>query len=375
MRSSVTFTQALAVVGLFGLTFFTSTQAPLLALLALLGPPDRIDAPSPVALALFFAITLATLTAAALRSRTRANADDGLTFSRLLFLTGLLGLLNAALFASVLTTLHALLAFTRESDASITAPVVLQAVAFAIPLAVLAFAVAGMRRSRQSADPVTPVRLLMCMALLTAMFFVAAAPASVYSILWYAPDDSVASVTGSTLSLSVDLAVAFAPLLLVGWWSRTGAAIGPGRLIAIGALFALNALTGGGLSIITVLGPSGLIAIGALFALTALTGGGLSIITVVGVLVVLGLLWAGFAGSGAGDGVRTLNATHLLAGVGLIGLGVAGLVTPGVLPAVTPGLPAGLIVGFGALLAFFYAVPVAILVATGRRLRRAHTPA
>lgn len=352
MTSSVTFTQALALAGLFGLMFFTSTQAPLVVLLTLLAP-ERVDLPSPAAplalLALSGAIALTLLAVAALRARIRtgnASADDSLTFSQLLFLTGLLGLLDVVLLASPLIILLA-----WESDPPITGPVAAQAVAFAIPLAVLAVAIARMRSARrvpeQSADPATPVRLLTCMALLTVMFTVAIAPGDVYSILRYAPDGTAASVTGSILDLAVNLAASIGALALTVRWSRTGAAIGAGRLIAVVALLGLNALAGGGLSLITVIGA----------------------------FAVLGLLWAGFAGSGADGGVRTLNATHLLAGVGLTGLGFAGLVTPTMLTVVAAGPPASLIIGFGVLLGFFYAVPVAILIATGYRLRRAQTPA
>lgn len=358
MKSSVTFTQALALAGLFGLTFFTATQASLAVLLALLTLPERIDAPSPAAplalLALSGAIALLPLAAAALRSRTRAanaSADDSLTFSRLLFLTGLLGLLDVVLLASPLTFLPEILTLTQENAPPFTGPAVVQAVAFAIPLAVLAVAVARMRSAgrapERSADPVTPVRLLICMALLVVTFAGATAPGAVYSILRYAPDGTAASVTGSALVLTVNLAVAVGALALTVRWSRTGAAIGAGRLIAVVALFGLNALAGGGLSLITVAGA----------------------------FAVVGLLWAGFAGSGADDGVRTLNATHLLAGVGLTGLGFAGLVTPIGLTVLTPGGPANLTIGLGLMLAFFYAVPTSVLIATGYRVRRAQTPA
>jgi len=349
VKSSVTFTQALTLAGLFGLMFFISTQAPLGILLTLLAA-ERIDVPpsaaAPLALlGLSGAIALAPLAVAALRSRTNAGAGDSLTFSQLLFLTGLLGLVDVVLLASPLTILLA-----WESDPPITGPAVVQAVAFAIPLAVLAVAVAGMRRARrtpeQSADLVTPARLLTCMALLVVMFTVAIAPGTVYSILRYAPDGA-ARVTGSALVLGVNLAVPIGALALTVWWSRTGAAIGAGRLIAVVALLGLNALAGGGLSPITV----------------------------VGAFAVLGLLWAGFGGGGADDGVRTLNATQLLAGVGLTGLGFAGIVTPTMLAVVTAGLPASLIVGLGVLLGFFYAVPIAILIAAGYHLRRARTPA
>lgn len=349
MTSSVTFTQALALAGLFGLMFFTSTQAPLVVLLTLLAP-ERIDLPSPAAplvlLALSGAIALTLLAVAALRARIRtgnASADDSLTFSQLLFLTGLLGLLDVVLLASPLIILLA-----WESDPPIMGPVAAQAVAFAIPITVLAVAIARMRRApEQSADPATPVRLLTCMALLTVMFTMAIVPGDVYSILRYAPDGTATSVTGSILNLAVNLAVSIGALALTVRWSRTGAAIGAGRLIAVVALLGLNALAGGGLSLITVIGA----------------------------FAVLGLLWAGFAGSGADGGVRTLNATHLLAGVGLTGLGFAGLVTPTMLTVVAAGLPASLIIGLGVLLGFFYAVPVAVLIATGYRLRRAQTPA
>lgn len=349
MKSSVTFTQALALAGLFGLMFFISTQAPLTVLLTLLAP-ERIDVPSPAAplalLALSVAIALAPLAVAALRSRTTAGADGSLTFSQLLFLTGLLGLADVVLLASPLTILLA-----WENDPPVTGPAVVQAVAFAIPLTVLAAAVAGMRSARraaeQSADPATPARLLVCMALLVVLFAGGGAPSAVYSILRHAPDSTAASVTGWTLVFAVNLAVPIGALALTVWWSRTGAAIGAGRLIAVVALFGLNALAGGGLSPITV----------------------------VGTFAVLGLLWAGFGGGGADDGVRTLNATQLLAGVGLTGLGFAGIVTPTMLAVVTAGLPASLIIGLGVLLGFFYAVPIAILIAAGYRLRRARTPA
>ena len=351
MKSSVTFTQALALAGLFGLMFFISTQAPVTVLLTLL-VPERIDVPSPAAplalLALSGAIVLAPLAVAALRSRTNAGADGGLTFSQLLFLTGLLGLADVVLLASPLIILLA-----WESEPPVTGPAVVQTVAFAIPLAVLAAAAAGMRRARrateQSADPATPARLLVCMALLVVLFAGGGAPSALYSILRHAPDSTAAaaSVTGWTLVLVVNLAVPIGALALTVWWSRTGAAIGAGRLIAVVALFGLNALAGGGLSPITV----------------------------VGAFAVLGLLWAGFGGGGADDGVRTLNATQLLAGVGLTGLGFAGIVTPTMLAVVTAGLPASLIVGLGVLLGFFYAVPIAILIAVGYRLRRARTPA
>ena len=330
--------------------FFISTQAPLAVLLTLLAA-ERIDVPSspaaPLALlALSGAIALAPLVVAALRSRTNAGADGGITFSQLLFLTGLLGLGDVVLLASPLTILLA-----WESDPPITGPAVTQAVAFAIPLAVLAVAVAGMRRARraaeQSADSISPARLLTCMALLVVLFAGGGAPSAIYSILRYAPDSTATSVTGSALVLGVSLAVPIGALALTVWWSRTGAAIGAGRLIAVVALLGLNALAGGGLSPITV----------------------------VGAFAVLGLLWAGFAGGGANDGVRTLNATQLLAGVGLTGLGFAGIVTPTMLAVFTAGLPASLIVGLGVLLGFFYAVPVAILIAAGYRLRRARTPA
>lgn len=350
MKSSVTFTQALALAGLFGLMFFISTQAPLAVLLTL-PAAERIGVPSsptaaPLALlALSGAIALAPLAVAALRSRKNAGADDDLTFSQLLFLTGLLGLVDVVLLASPLTILLA-----WESDPPITGPAVVQAVAFAIPLAVLAVTAVRIRRARRaterSADAISPARLLTCMALLVILFDGGGAPGSVYSILRYAPDGA-ARVTGSALVLGVNLAVSIGALALTVWWSRTGAAIGAGRLIAIAALLGLNALAGGGLSPITV----------------------------VGAFAVLGLLWAGFAGGGADDGVRTLNATHLLAGVGLTGLGFAGIVTPTMLAVVTAGLPASLIVGLGVLLGFFYAIPIAILIATGYRLRRARTPA
>ncbi len=240
------FPQALAVVGLLGLTLALTLGADAIFAIAFfrsvfrpldpLSPPPATGAAIAL-LATAVAIPLAVLAAAwRMRKRDDAIAVRPLTRSELLAIVGLLGLIVVAARSPV----TALVGAATDWGSTWAFMAAMQVIAFLIPLAVLLRARGAIVRERWYPDgdhAITAGRLLTALALLALMVAAATAPARA--------DDIALVWTGArNVGMLLALAVPFAAPLAAIAWARRMERFTPAesmRLLAVVALILLAA--------------------------------------------------------------------------------------------------------------------------------------
>ena len=352
---SITFHQALLAVGLVGLTLATALGAGTVPMIvgARSGFDDSGIGPSTTAAILLqaaaFAIPFVALVAAGLQRQ--ENRSNPLTFSQLLTVTGLLGLVVVSTQAPQVAV-H-LAEFVGRGDSSdYWAPLALQVVAFMVPLAVIGAARLRALRIRQSAeengDAITFARLVRCLALLALAIAIAAAPATANDIV-------------RTLEIEEGASLAMAANAFV--------ALGAGVVILLTVLALLRdreeRLAGGPDSprLPAIAGLLGLGVVAASYQSNALL--------LVGALaVILGLFWLNAVQAGSEDVEhRPLHSGWLLGTVAVAGLALVATHTLQPISAIAGDVGAGASVATLVLLLAAYAINVALLAVAIRKLR------
>ena len=352
---SITFNQALFAVGLIGLTLATALGAGTVPMIvgARSGFDDSGIGPSTTAAILLqaaaFAIPFVVLVAAGLQRQ--ENRSNPLTFSQLLTVTGLLGLVIVGTQAPQVAV-HLAEFVWRGDSSDYWAPLALQVVAFMVPLAVIGAARLKALRTRQSAeengDAITFARLVRCLALLALAIAVAAAPATANDIV-------------RTLEIEEGASLAMAANAFV--------ALGAGVVILLTVLALLRdreeRLAGGPDSprLPAIAGLLGLGVVAASYQSTALL--------LVGALaVILGLFWLNAVQASSEDVEhRPLHSGWLLGTVTVAGLALVATNTLPPISAIARDVGAGASVAALVLLLAAYAMNVALLAVAIRKLR------
>ncbi len=352
---SITFHQALLAVGLIGLTLATALGAGTVPQIvgARSGFDDSGIGPSTTAAILLqaaaFAIPFVVLATAALQRQ--ENRTNPLTFSQLLTVTGLLGLVIVGTQAPRVA-IHVAEFVWRGTSSDYWAPLALQVVAFMVPLVVIGAARLKALRIRQSAeengDAITFARLVRCLALLALAIAVAAAPATANDIV-------------RTLEIEEGASLAMAANAFV--------ALGAGVVILLTVLALLRdreeRLAGGPDSprLPAIAGLLGLGVVAASYQSTALL--------LVGALaVILGLFWLNDIQAGSEDVEhKPLHSGWLLGTVAVAGLALVATHTLQPISAIAGDVGAGASVAALVLLLAAYAISVALLAVAIRKLR------
>ena len=352
---SITFNQALLAVGLIGLTLATALGAA--SVPQIVGARSGFDesgiGPSTTAAILLqaaaFAIPFVVLATAALQRQ--ENRTNPLTFSQLLIVTGLLGLVVVSTQAPQVAV-HLAEFVWRGDSSDYWAPLALQVVAFMVPLAVIGAARLKALRTRQSAeengDAITFARLVRCLALLALAIAIAAAPATANEIV-----RTLAIEEGASLAVAANAFVAL------------GAAV----VILVTVLTLLldreERLAGGpdSLRLPAIAGLLGLGVVAASYQSNALL--------LVGALaVILGLFWLNAVQAGSEDVEhRPLHSGWLLGTVTVAGLALVATNTFQPISAIARDVGAGASVAALVLLLAAYAMNVALLAVAIRKLR------
>ena len=296
-----------------------------------------------------FAIPFVVLVAAGLQRQ--ENRSNPLTFSQLLTVTGLLGLVIVGTQAPQVAV-HLAEFVWRGDSSDYWAPLALQVVAFMVPLAVIGAARLKALRTRQSAeengDAITFARLVRCLALLALAIAVAAAPATANDIV-------------RTLEIEEGASLAMAANAFV--------ALGAGVVILLTVLALLRdreeRLAGGPDSprLPAIAGLLGLGVVAASYQSTALL--------LVGALaVILGLFWLNAVQAGSEDVEhRPLHSGWLLGTAAVAGLALVATNTLPPISAIAIDVGAGASVAALVLLLAAYAMNVALLAVAIRKLR------
>ncbi len=179
---SITFSQALLAVGLIGLSLpLTVGQGGL----SYIGAAYAVEGgPSPVgpiaALAATLAVAIAILVVGVVRIRAEPAAEAPLTYAQVLVTIGLLGLLVAGSLSPISVVFSIVTGWDKGSwwTSADAGPLALQAGAFAIPLLVIASNLKGALRG-PSTEGEGITRPFTCLAVLTLVFAIAAAPVGV----------------------------------------------------------------------------------------------------------------------------------------------------------------------------------------------------
>ncbi len=350
-----TFNQALFAVGLVGLTLATALGAA--SVPQIVGARSGFDesgiGPSTTAAILLqaaaFAIPFVVLAAASLQRQN--NRSNPLTFSQLLTVTGLLGLVIVGTQAPRVAVDVAEFVW-RGTSSDYWAPLALQVVAFMVPLMVIGAARLKALRTRQSAeendDAITFARLVRCLALLALAIAVAAAPATANDIV-------------RTLEIEEGASLAMAANAFV--------ALGAGVVILLTVLALLRdreeRLAGGPDSprLPAIAGLLGLGVVAASYQSNALL--------LVGALaVILGLFWLNDVQAGSEDVEhKPLHSGWLLGTVAVAGLALVATHTLQPISAIAGDVGAGASVAALVLLLAAYAMNVALLAVAIRKLR------
>ena len=351
----VTFHQALLAVGLVGLTLATALGAGTVPMIvgARSGFDDSGIGPSTTAAILLqaaaFAIPFVALVAAGLQGQ--ENRSNRLTFSQLLTVTGLLGLVIVGTQAPQVAV-HVAEFVWRGTNSDYWAPLALQVVAFMVPLVLIGAARFRALRIRQSAeengDAITFARLVRCLALLALAIAVAAAPATANDIV-------------RTLEIEEGASLAMAANAFV--------ALGAGVVILLTVLALLRdreeRLAGGPDSprLPAIAGLLGLGVVAASYQSTALL--------LVGALaVILGLFWLNAVQAGSEDVEhRPLHSGWLLGTAAVAGLALVATHTLPPISAIAIDVGAGASIAALVLLLAAYAMNVALLAVAIRKLR------
>ncbi|MDE0603754.1 MAG: hypothetical protein OXI18_05055 [bacterium] len=331
----VTFNQTLLAVGLIGLVLALSHCGVVVRIWeAYSGSESSGWTHAEVALqAIALAIPLATL-ALALRRWSRGEPGS-MSPCQLLVATGLLGLTLVSVQAPGTPVLVSLLAEFPDDGPSAAGPVVAQAVAFAIPLVVLA--TASLRHADRDAnrDETVPLHwLLMCIALLGLMLAAAAAPRAAYNVaIGNAFHVTLTPSYASGLAVMVVGGLLLLPVVAL-WSNRT-------RVWLAGT------------------GSSWLLAVtGLLLAGGAVAGGGSVFLLLVGLVGIPGLFWANSTIRGQRGEASPSNALGpTLTAVGLMGVALTTIALLGMALIVASGLwssgstlPAFVMIGIAGLL-------------------------
>ena len=352
---SVTFGQALLAVGLFGLTLATALGAVSVPQIvgARSGFADSGGGPSTTAAILLqaaaFAIPSIVLAAASLQRQ--ENRSNPLTFSQLLTATGLLGLVIATTQAPQVAV-HVAEFVWQGNGPGYWAPLLLQVVAFMVPLAVIGAARLRALRVRQGVeegdDAITFPRLVRCLALLGLLVAAASAPAAVNGIV-----RTLEIEEGASLATAADAFVA----------------LGAG-VVVLGTVLALlfdrgNRLVGMPASP-RLLAVAGLLVLGV----AAASYQSNALLLVSALAVILGLFWLSAVHAGSEDSEhRPLHSGWLLGAVAVAGLALVSTNTLQPISAIAGDVGAGASVAALVLLLAAYAMNVTLLAAAIRKLR------
>ena len=352
---SITFHQALLAVGLVGLTLATALGAA--SVPQIVGARSGFDesgiGPSTTAAILLqaaaFAIPFVVLAAASLQRQN--NRSNPLTFSQLLTVTGLLGLVIVGTQAPRVAVDVAEFVW-RGTSSDYWAPLALQVVAFMVPLMVIGAARLRALRIRQGADEngdaITFARLVRCLALLALAIAIAAAPATANEIV-----RTLAIEEGASLAVAANAFVALGAAVVI---LLTVLALLRDREERLAGTPASSQLP-------AVAGLLGLGVVAASYQSNALL--------LVGALaVILGLFWLNAVQAGSEDVEhRPLHSGWLLGTVTVAGLALVATNTFQPISAIARDVGAGASVAALVLLLAAYAMNVALLAVAIRKLR------
>ena len=352
---AITFNQALLAVALLGLTLSTALGATSVPQIvgARSGFADSGIGPSTTAAILLqaaaFAIPFVVLAAAGLQRQ--ENRSNPLTFSQLLTVTGLLGLVIVGTQAPHVAV-HVAEIVWRGNSPDYWAPLVLQVVAFAIPLVVIG---AGLLKSQQArrtgeadADTITFARLFRCLALLGLAIAVAVAPVMATFIvrileIEYGAGLGAAANSFVALGAGVVVLVTVLALLFDRGDRLTGTPASPRLPVVAGLL---------GLGVVAAAYQSNTLLLVATLA------------------VILGLFWLNAVRVGSEQQARSpLNSGWLLGTVALAGLAILATTTLGSVNRIASDLGAAASIAALVLLLAAYALNVTLLGLATRRLR------
>ena len=352
---AITFNQALLAVALLGLTLTTALGAGTVAMIvgARSGFADSGIGPSTTAAILLqaaaFAIPFIVLAAAGLQRQ--ENRSNPLTFSQLLTVTGLLGLVVVGTQAPHVAV-HVAEIVWRGNSPDYWPPLVLQVLAFMVPIAVIGAARLRALRVRQGEDEdddaITFARLVRCLALFGLAIAVAMAPFVATTIvrvqeIEYGASLGVAANSFVALGAGVVVLVTVLALLFDRRDRLAGTPASP-RLPMIAGLL--------GLGVVAAAYQSNTLLLVATLA------------------VILGLFWLNAVRVGGEQQARSpLNSGWLLGTVALAGLAILATTTLGSVNRIASDLGAAASIAALVLLLAAYALNVTLLGLATRRLR------
>ena len=352
---AITFNQTLLAVALLGLTLVIALGATSVPQIigARSGFGDSGIGPSTTAAILLqagaFILPFMVLAAAGLQRQ--ENRSNPLTFSQLLAVTGLLGLVIVGAQAPHVA-LHIAQFVWRGNSSDYWAPLVLQVLAFAIPLVVIG---AGLLKSRQArwtgqadGDAITFARLFRCLALFALMMAAAAAP-------------NFANEIVRTLEIEYGASLGVAASSFV--------ALGAGVVILVTVLALLrdreDRLAGGPASL-RLPAIAGLLGLGVVANVYQHN----TLLLVATLAAILGLFWLNALKAGSEHQARSpLNSGWLLGSVALAGLALLATTTLGSINRIASDLGADASIAALVLLLAGYALHVTLLGLATRRLR------